>query len=57
MSFKSEIQIADSWRGNSLRFANMDEAIAYAYNLMMCQFPVRATRVVETDDPINYALR
>jgi hypothetical protein len=55
VSFKSEIQIADSWRGNSLRFATKDEAIAHAYNLMMRRFSVRATRVVETDDPINYA--
>ena len=32
-----------------------DEAISYAYNLLMCHFLVRATRVVETNDPINYA--
>ena len=31
------------------------KAIAYAHNLMMRQFSVRATRVVETEDPINYA--
>ena len=55
MSFKSEIQIANSWRSNALRFATKDEAIAYGHNLMVRQFPVRATRVVETDDPINYA--
>ena len=54
MSFKSEIQIADSWRDNLLRFATKDEAIAYAYNLLMSHFLVRATRVVETNDPINY---
>ena len=54
LGFKSEIQIADSWRDNPLRFATQDEAIAYAYNLLMSHFLVRATRVVETD-PINYA--
>ena len=50
MSFKSEIQIANSWRDNSLRFAK-DEAIAHAYNLMMRRFSVRGNWVVETDDP------
>ena len=56
MSYKSEVQSDDTgnWHGNSLRFATKDEAIAY--NLMMRQFTVSAaTRVVETDDPINYA--
>ena len=55
MSFKSEIQIADSWRDNPLRFATQDEAIAYAYNLLMSHFLVRATRIVGTKDSINYA--
>jgi hypothetical protein len=41
VSFKSEIQIADSWRDNPLRFATKDEAIAYAYNLLMCRFLAR----------------
>ena len=56
MSYKSEVQTDDTgnWHGNSLRFATKDEAIAY--NLMMRQFTgSAATRVVETDDPINYA--
>jgi hypothetical protein len=57
MSFKAEVRTDDTgnWHGNALRFATKDEAIAYAHKLMMRQFSVRATRVVETDDPINYA--
>ena len=41
LSFSSEIQIADSWRSTALRFATKDEAIAYAYNLLMCRFLAR----------------
>ena len=41
--------------GGKRPYATKDEAIAYAHKLMMRQFSVRATRVVETDDPINYA--
>jgi hypothetical protein len=40
---------------NPLRFATKDEAIAYAYNLLMSHFLARATRIVETKDSINYA--
>ena len=59
MSFKPEVQTDDTgnWHGNALRFATKDEAIAYAYNLMVRQFSVRATRVVETDDPHQLRLR
>jgi hypothetical protein len=32
---------ADSWRDNPLRFATKDDAIAYAYNLLMCRFLAR----------------
>ena len=32
---------ADSWRDNPLRFATKDEAVAYAYNLLMCRFLAR----------------
>lgn len=59
MSWKPEV-IADSsgkWAGNSLRFATKAEAEANVENLMMRWTSVRETRVVECDDPVNYAWR
>jgi hypothetical protein len=56
MSFKPEV-IADAagkWCGNALRFATREEAEANVQNLMMRWFAVRETRVVESDDPVNY---
>jgi hypothetical protein len=56
MSFKPEV-IADSsgkWCGNALRFATRQEAEANVQDLMMRWFAVRETRVVESDDPVNY---
>ena len=56
MSFKPEV-IADNsgqWSGNALRFATREEAEANVQNLMMRWFAVRETRVVESDDPVNY---
>jgi hypothetical protein len=56
MSFKPEV-IADStgkWCGNALRFASRQEAEANVQDLMMRWFAVRETRVVESDDPVNY---
>ena len=56
MSFKPEV-IADSsgqWCGNALRFATREEAEANVQDLMMRWFAVRETRVVESDDPVNY---
>lgn len=56
MSFKPEV-IADNsgqWSGNALRFATCEEAEANVRNLMMRWFAVRETRVVESDDPVNY---
>ena len=41
------------WRGNNLRFATREEAQGNADNLMRRWAAVRATRVVETDDPVN----
>jgi hypothetical protein len=49
--------IADSsgqWCGNALRFATREEAEANVRDLMMRWFAVRETRVVESDDPVNY---
>jgi hypothetical protein len=56
MSFKPEV-IADSsgqWCGNALRFATREEAEANVRDLMMRWFAVRETRVIESDDPVNY---
>ena len=56
MSWKPEV-IADSsgkWCGNALRFATREEAEANVRDLMIRWFAVRATRVVESDDPANY---
>jgi hypothetical protein len=56
MSFKPEV-IADSsgkWVGNALRFSTREEAEANVQDLIMRWFAVRETRVVESDDPVNY---
>lgn len=57
-SWKSEV-IADSsgkWNGNALRFATEAEAKQYVGDLMMRWTAVRDTRVVESDEPVNYAI-
>jgi hypothetical protein len=56
MSYKPEV-IADSsgkWVSNALRFATREEAEAQVHDLMMRWTLVRDTRVVESDDPVNY---
>jgi len=56
MSWKPEV-IADStgqWVGNALRFATKEEAEANVRNLSMRWMMVRDTRVVESDEPVNY---
>ena len=56
MSWKPEV-IADNsgkWCGNALRFATKEEAEANVKNLMWKWLAVRDTRVVESDDPVNY---
>jgi len=56
VSFKPEV-IADSsgkWAGNALRFATRQEAEANVQDLMMRWFAVHETRVVQSDDPVNY---
>jgi hypothetical protein len=55
-SYKPEV-IADNtgkWCGNSLRFATREEAEQNVRDLEMRWFSVRETRVVESDDPVNY---
>ena len=56
MSFKAEV-IADAsgnWSGNALCFATPEQASAYATDLMMRWLAVRDTRVVESNDLVNY---
>jgi len=56
MSFKPEV-IADTsgkWYGNALCFATREEAEANVRDLMMRWFAVRETRIVVSDDPVNY---
>ena len=55
-SYAPEV-IADNtgkWCGNSLRFATREEAEQNVRDLEMRWFSVRETRVVESDDPVNY---
>jgi hypothetical protein len=56
MSWKPEVQTDNTgqWYGNGLRFATRIEAEAQVIDLMMRWFAVRETRVVETDEPVNY---
>jgi hypothetical protein len=56
MSWKPEV-IADNsgeWCGNGLRFTTKEEAEANVFDLSMRWILVRETRVVESDDPVNY---
>ena len=58
MSWKSEV-IADNsskFAGNALRFATQKEAERYVRDLSMRWLAVRDTRVVESDEPVNYAI-
>ena len=56
MSWKSEV-IADSsgkWAGNGMRFSTKEEAEASVQNLKARWMLVTDTRVVESNDPVNY---
>lgn len=58
MSFAGEV-IADSsgkFCGNAMRFATKEEALVYVADLESRWTLVRATRVVESTDPVNYAI-
>jgi hypothetical protein len=58
MSFKAEVIADDSgtWAGNALRFATEAEAQMYVRDLSMRWTLVRDTRVVESDEPVNYQI-
>lgn len=57
MSFKPEVIVDNSgkWAGNALRFATREEAEANVRNLANRWMLVCNTRVVESDEPVNYA--
>ncbi len=60
MSYKPEVLAAgdgDTWAGNALRFATAAEAEQYVSDLAMRWTAVNDTRVVVSDDPVNYELR
>jgi len=55
-SFKAEV-IADNsgqWCGNALRFATRGEAEQYADDLSYRWTLVRESRVIESDEAVNY---
>lgn len=56
MSYAPEVQTSSTaWNGNSLRFATKEEAQLNVRDLMSRWMMVTDTRVVESDDPVNYA--
>ena len=56
MSYKPEVQTGgEAWVGNALVFATSEEATANVADLMSRWMLVTATRVVEVDEPANYA--
>jgi hypothetical protein len=56
MSYAPEVVVDSSGKyyGNALRFATREEAEANVADLMMRWYAVRETRVVESEDPVNY---
>jgi hypothetical protein len=58
MSYKPEVIADDSgqWCPNGLAFATHDEAHKWARDLSMRWLAVRETRVVESDEPVNYQI-
>jgi hypothetical protein len=58
LSFKGEVQVySDSkWYDNALRFETHKEAEDYVIDLGWRWTSVRNTRVVESDDPVNYRM-
>jgi len=57
VSWKPEVQTdrSGNWYGNALRFATKEEAEQNVADLERRWMLVIATRVVECDDPVNYA--
>ena len=59
MSYAPEVIADDSgqWTGNALRFATREEAQVWVEGLQRRWMLVRSTRVVESTDPVTYAIR
>jgi hypothetical protein len=57
MSWAPEVQVRGEakWHGNALRFATKAEAEANVAALYQRWTLVENTRVVESEDPVNYA--
>jgi hypothetical protein len=55
MSFAPEVKTTgEKWTGNALRFETREEANANVLALMDRWYAVTDTRVVESDDEVNY---
>jgi hypothetical protein len=56
MSWSPEViaDNSDKWCGNGLRFATKEEAEQNVFDLSMRWTMVRDTRVIESDEPVNY---
>ena len=58
MSWKPEILAqSGNWLENALRFSTRQEAELYLANLSSDETSIRAIRVSESDDTVNYAWR
>lgn len=57
-SYMGEVRTGSDpkWYGNALRFATEAEAKRYIWDLSMRWMLVVDTRVVESSDPVNYAI-
>ena len=56
MSWKPEVRVIgdDKWYGNAICLATEEEAAGYARDLFTRWMQAKATRVVKSDDPVNY---
>ena len=56
MSFKPEVRtsLSEPFAGNALRFATEQEALDYVLDLACRWTAVVETRVIETEEPVNY---
>lgn len=56
MSWKPEVKTNDpAWHANACRFATQAEATGYVMDLAMRWTAVTDTRVVPSEDPVNYS--
>lgn len=57
MSYAPEFKCQGEWCGNAMRFATEKEADTWGRDLMMRWFIPTDSRVVPSDDPVNYEVR